>query len=817
MVDRDGTIVYVNRADHGLTVDEVVGMNAFSMTPPEYWPTMQAAFDRAMQSGLPTSYETRYDSPQGGHMYLEVQVSPLRENDRIDRLILTAHDITQRKQLEASSLKQAQRLKKINELSLLLSGDPREVFREAARIIGGLFEVRVVCLSEIRGDELFFVSVYVDGEVFEDAGQCPLRITPCATVEATKDIRVYDQVAARFPEASFLKQHNAFSYCGFPALDSEGQVVAVTCLLDDKPREFSDEDQGLLRIFGQRIAIEVERKRHREQRKKSEALQEKEAHLHALFEHSPISIWEEDFSAVKAFFDELRAAGVTDWRGYFERNPQALFECAGRVRILDINQTSVAFFEAEKKEDIPRNLPRYFTEESMRVFKEELIALAEGRLFFESEIPIVTPGGKHKTLFLSLSVVPGHAETLERVIVSFVDLTERKQAELQMRLAKEVAERANLAKSEFLSRMSHELRTPMNAILGFGQLLESEALTSVQLDYVKEITGAGRHLLALINELLDLARIEVGKMSVKLESVDLAQALAEAVRLVRPLAEQRSVQLIEYDPQDVSICILADRIRFKQVLLNLLSNAVKYNHRNGEVSVSVSRADSGWIRVSVSDTGRGISEEKRAAVFKPFERLGAEKGTEDGVGIGLSISSKLAELMGGRLDFTSTEGKGSTFWIDIPAARREETTLPEGPGAMVSAIAPPRPRPILYIEDNPSNVRLMERIFERFTDKRLITAATGLAGLAAALESRPELILLDINLPDISGYEVMKRLAQDARTAEIPVVALSADAMPADVTRGLGAGFRRYLTKPVNIPRLQQVLDEVLLHGETKK
>ncbi|MEW5757254.1 MAG: PAS domain S-box protein [Pseudomonadota bacterium] len=442
MVKPDGTIVFVNRADHGMTVDEVVGMNAFSMTPPEYWPAMHAAFDRAMQTGESASYETRYDSPLVGQIYFDVQVSPLRENGRIDRLVLMTRDITKRKQLEASGIKQARRLKKLNELSLLLSGDPREVFREAVRIIGELFEVRVVCLSEIRGAELFFVSVYVGGQVHMDAGNCPIHITPCATVETTKDIRVYEQVAERFPEASFLRQHNAHSYCGFPAIDSEGQVVAVTCLLDDKPHEFSEDDQDLLRMFGQRIAVEIERKRHREQRKKTLALEEKEAHLQALFEHSPISIWEEDFSAVQALFAELRAAGVTDWRGYFDRNPQALFECAGRVKILAINQTSVKFFEAESKADIPKNLPSYFTGESLRVFKEELIALAEGKLSFESEIPIVTPCSGQKDLFLSLSVVPGYAETLGRVIVSFLDITERKQAERGLSQAKETAERA---------------------------------------------------------------------------------------------------------------------------------------------------------------------------------------------------------------------------------------------------------------------------------------------------------------------------------------------------------------------------------------
>lgn len=587
-------------------------------------------------------------------------------------------------------------------------------------------------------------------------------------------------------------------------------MVAVTCLLDDKPHEFSDEDRDLLRIFGQRIAVEIERKRHREQRKKTEALQEKEAHLHALFEHSPISIWEEDFSAVKARFDALRASGVTDWRGYFERNPQALFECAGRVKILDINQSSVKFFEAEKKEDIPKNLPSYFTEESMRVFKEELIALAEGQLFFESEIPILTPSGGQKILFLSLNVVPGYAQTLERVIVSFVDLTERKQAELEMRLAKEAAERASLAKSEFLSRMSHELRTPMNAILGFGQLLESEPLTAQQLDYINEITGAGRHLLELINELLDLARIEVGKLRVNIERINLAHLLAEAVRLVSPLAAQRSIRLIEHYPQDESLGVMADRIRFKQVLVNLLSNAVKYNHRDGEVSVGVGRADDGRIRVSVSDTGRGIPAEKHAAVFKPFERHGAERGAEEGAGIGLSISWKLAELMGGKLDFISAEGKGSIFWIDLPAAPVDEPGPAGGAGPSAAAATTARSSMVLYIEDNPSNARLMERIFERFAGKHLMTATTGLAGLAAAREHQPDLILLDINLPDINGYEVMSRLSQDARTAQIPVVALSADAMPNDVSRGLSTGIKQYLTKPVNIVQLRRVLEEVL-------
>ncbi|MEW5757255.1 MAG: ATP-binding protein [Pseudomonadota bacterium] len=357
--------------------------------------------------------------------------------------------------------------------------------------------------------------------------------------------------------------------------------------------------------------------------------------------------------------------------------------------------------------------------------------------------------------------------------------------------------------------MSHELRTPMNAILGFGQLLEGEPLTAQQLDYAQEITSAGRHLLELINELLDLARIEVGKLAVNIEDINLEQGLAEALRLIRPLAEQRSVRLIE-DYQDAGLGVMADRVRLKQVLLNLLSNAVKYSHRGGEVRIGIT-SEGGRRRVSVTDTGRGIPQDKRDAVFKPFERLGAERGTEEGVGIGLSISSKLAELMKGKIDFVSEVGKGSTFWLDIPAARLDESGPEGGSEAVAMSTAQSRQRTILYIEDNLSNVRLMERIFECFADKRLIIATTGQAGLTAALEHQPDLILLDINLPDFNGYEVMSRLSQDARTAQIPVVALSADAMPSDVQRGLAVGLKHYLTKPVDITRLKQVLDEVLL------
>ena len=369
---------------------------------------------------------------------------------------------------------------------------------------------------------------------------------------------------------------------------------------------------------------------------------------------------------------------------------------------------------------------------------------------------------------------------------------------------------ADLAKSEYLSRMSHELRTPLNAILGFAQLLEMDELREDQQESLGYILSAARHLLALINEVLDIAAIEAGRLTLSLEPVWVADVVSETVSLIRPLADQQGILLVN-PARTCDAHVLGDRQRLKQVLLNLLSNAVKYNRPAGSVHLTCEHVN-GRLRVKVADTGPGIPAEALERLFVPFERLGSEHGTVEGTGLGLPLSKRLADAMGGSLELETIPQQGSTFWVELP--------LIEAPAEAADDLgAAPQPEPeqveqtghdltVLYIEDNVSNLQLVERVMQR-RGIALISAMRPQLGLDLAGEHQPDLILLDLHLPDMPGQEVFRRLRANAKTAEIPVVVLSADARPNLISRMLDDGVRAFLTKPLDVKQLLELIDTV--------
>ena len=398
---------------------------------------------------------------------------------------------------------------------------------------------------------------------------------------------------------------------------------------------------------------------------------------------------------------------------------------------------------------------------------------------------------------------------------SNMDITEVKRAEERVIQAKEQAEKANRAKSEFLSSMSHELRTPLNAILGYTQLFEYDGnLKPQQIDNVREIRRAGEHLLQLINDVLDLAKIESGNMTVSLEPVLVSRLITECFTLVQPQADAKGVRLSSLLAEFSDTYVIADHVRFKQALLNLLSNAVKYNYVGGEVEVKLVAQPGQQLRISVRDTGRGIPLQRQSEVFQPFNRLSAENTTIEGSGVGLVITKQLVEMMQGRLDFTSAEGMGTTFWIDLPMATEwnaESTVRTISSQDYTPAILNVQRRcKVLYVEDNPTNVRLLQQIFARYPQLELDIAEEAFLGIYKARSLLPDLVILDINLPGMDGYDVLSVLKTDPDTRGIPVVGLSANAMPYDIERGRSAGFFDYLTKPVDIHRLIDVFNKLL-------
>jgi hypothetical protein len=433
----------------------------------------------------------------------------------------------------------------------------------------------------------------------------------------------------------------------------------------------------------------------------------------------------------------------------------------------------------------------------------------------------------------------------DRILSTARDITERKQAEAALRRAheelqraheglerrvsertaelaaansalqraKEEAERANRAKSEFLSRMSHELRTPMNSILGFSQVLARKQLPADQRKSVEHIERAGRHLLNLINEVLDISRIEAGRMQLSSEPVSVGHVVQEAITLTQPLAAQRGCEVRDEVGPRCDYYVMADRQRLIQVLLNLVSNALKYNSGPGAVRVSCAERGGGVLRLSVSDDGVGISPEKLGRLFNPFERLGAEQTGVEGTGLGLALSKGLIEAMRGRMGVESAPGEGSTFWVELPIvesprARLERTH--DDVANLADGLAVERGSCILYVEDNLANLSLIETILAEREDIRLLSALQGRLGLDLAREHRPDVVLLDLHLPDMQGDEVLRRLKADPRTAGIPVVVISADATSGHIQQVMAEGARAYLTKPLDVDEFLKTLEEAL-------
>ncbi len=394
---------------------------------------------------------------------------------------------------------------------------------------------------------------------------------------------------------------------------------------------------------------------------------------------------------------------------------------------------------------------------------------------------------------------------------------------IELEAARATADKANLAKSEFLSSMSHELRSPLNAILGFAQLIETgqPAPTPSQAGSIDQILKAGWYLLELINEVLDLALIESGRLSMSLEPVSLPEVLLDCQTMIEPLAAKRGIRL--HFPVFAGPCFVeADRTRVKQVFVNLLSNAIKYNRLNGTVDVTFRAAAHERLYISVRDSGEGLTPTKLAQLFQPFNRLGQEDSDEEGTGIGLVVSKRLVELMGGTIGAHSTTGVGSEFWIELNLAAAHEhdvTAVTAIPNPDTASLDGAHVRTLLYVEDNLANMELVAQLIARRTDMRLLRAEDGVRGIALARTHLPDVILMDINLPGISGLQALALLRDDPLTRHIPVLALSANAMPRDIERGMGAGFYRYLTKPIKIAEFMQALDESLelVHNLTVK
>jgi PAS domain S-box-containing protein len=511
-------------------------------------------------------------------------------------------------------------------------------------------------------------------------------------------------------------------------------------------------------------------------------------------------------------------------RSLIESNIDAIMTTDPAGIITDVNKQMEALTGCTRDELMGAPFKNYFTDPDQA--EAAIKRVLSGSKVTDYELTARARDGKETVVSYNATTFHDRDRKLQGVFAAARDVTERKRFEqtqqennVELERAKAAAEKANLAKSDFLSSMSHELRSPLNAILGFAQLISSDtpAPTPSQAASIDQILHAGWYLLELINEILDLAQIESGKLALSREPTSLAEVMLECQAMIEPQGQKRGISMT-FPGSGIPYFVDADRTRLKQVLINLLSNAIKYNRVDGTVAVEYTllKPEGGAaarLRVSVRDTGAGLAPDKLQQLFQPFNRLGQERSTEEGTGIGLVMSKRLVELMGGVIGVDSTVGVGSVFWFELNSSAEPhlggDTTQP-------AAIAPApiqrvaSLRTLLYVEDNPANLKLVEQLIARRPDMRLLSARDGNLGIQLARANQPEVILMDINLPGISGIEALKILREDPATAHIPVIALSANAMPRDIEKGLQAGFFRYLTKPIKVTEFMDTLGVAL-------
>jgi PAS domain S-box-containing protein len=508
-------------------------------------------------------------------------------------------------------------------------------------------------------------------------------------------------------------------------------------------------------------------------------------------------------------------------RSLIESNIDALMTTDPAGIITDVNKQMEALTGCTRDELIGAPFKNYFTDPERA--EAGIKQMLREKKLTNYELTARARDGKTTVVSYNATTFYDRDRKLQGVFAAARDVTEPKRLDqalkeqnVELKRARGAAEKANLAKSDFLSSMSHELRSPLNAILGFAQLMNSDSPppTPSQTASIDQILHAGWYLLELINEILDLAQIESGKFALSPEPTSLAEVMLECQAMIEPLGQKRGIKMVF--PQFELPCFVdADRTRLKQVLINLLSNAIKYNQANGTVVVEAVSASSGpeRVRISVKDTGAGLPPDMLMQLFQPFNRLGQERSAEEGTGIGLVMSKRLVELMGGEIGVDSTVGVGSVFWFELNAAATPQLaadTAEPAAGPQAQAQRGALLRTLLYVEDNPANLKLIEQLIARRPDMRLLSATDGTRGIQLARANQPEVILMDINLPGISGIEALKILREDPETAHIPVVALSANAMPRDIEKGLQAGFFRYLTKPIRVNEFMQTLDAVM-------
>jgi PAS domain S-box-containing protein len=644
----------------------------------------------------------------------------------------------------------------------LLDTLPEERFDRLTRLARHMFGVQIVLVSLIDADRQWFKSrqgpdVCETGRDISFCGHAILDEGIFHIPDARLDLRFADNPLVT--GAPFIR-----FYAGAPLTTTDGFRIGTLCLIDASPRQLTAPELLALRDLADCVQGEINRYSLEQQQLR---LQKESEGLRYILESSPVSV---------------RIMRLAD------------------KKLVFVNQSFCDMTYLSKEQVIGMDPGQFYRR--IEDYQALVARLQRGEPVINYPVELTSQGRDiwGFTSFFNIEF-EGEAASLAWIY----DVT-------QLVRARQDAERANHAKSEFLSNMSHELRTPMNAVLGFGQLLEyDDTLNAEQQESVQHILKGGRHLLELINQVLDLARVEAGHITLSLEPVEVNSVVEECRSLASTLAEKRNITISHSGLKGV--VVRADRTRLKQVLFNLLSNAIKYNREGGQVTLDVQAVGDQRLRLRVTDTGPGILAERLGELFQPFNRLGAENSAVEGTGIGLTITRRIMQAMGGTVDVQSTPGVGSTFWVELP---QDSLAGPEHHAAPASDTAAPVTEPVavrhtvLYIEDNPINIKLVAMILSRRKHIRLLSAHTPELGMELARTQQPDLILLDINMPGMNGYQVLEVFKSDAKVKGVPVVAVTANAMMNDIQRGKAAGFADYLTKPLQVTQFLETIDRHL-------
>ncbi len=782
-IDAEGMVVEFNPAAEkmfGYAIDDVRGKNIADLTIPGHLQdSYRAAFAHFMETG------------EGGNTGQYVEVLAVRKNGEEFPVELTAfsnviqnerfftaflRDITKRKKAEEKT-RQSQQIEIVVSDLLKIAIAPLSLKNKLDR---SLELIQSICWFSVLPKGSIFLADEKTKELtlFSQRGLDPHLIKSCAKIPFGKCLCGRAASTRRIVFSDHMDERHEITYDGIQPhghycapVTFGDQLLAVLNLYVEDRHVPSDNYEEVLSIITNTLASMI--KHEESQRKLVDKIRELDFQKFALDEHAIVSIT--DIKGNITYANDR----FCDTTGY------SCSELIGKNhRIVNSGLHSKEFF-ADMWQTIANG----------KVWRGHVRNRKKDGTFYWVDATIVPHLNEKGKPFQYIAIRTNITKQVEAV---------------------KEADKANQAKSEFLSSMSHELRTPMNAILGFSQMLEfnpKEPLTKAQKECVDHITKGGRHLLDLINDILDLARIEAGKVEMSIENISPANILDECLPLITTMAEEHGINITVPDPAEDVRMVRADHTRFKQVLLNLMSNAVKYNRQNGTVSIGIEETDNNMLRISVTDTGEGIPEDKQDELFKPFSRLGAESTEIEGTGIGLVVCKNLVELMNGNVGLESVVGKGSTFWVELPIAEQSSESIDEIMNADdTSAVGklPGMSGTLLYVEDNPDNIKLMKLIVSRIDGLSMIHTHTGELGIELARAEKPDVIILDINLPGMNGIETLKKLRCHEAVANIPVLALSAAATESDIRKGMEAGFLHYLTKPINVPEVVDAIKKAL-------